>query len=79
MNPAGSAANLVQAMKELSVEWDRVKGDWRDVKARESSAQIRIGSPSRKQARRLICVLLCLPEGLGKDYLKSIGLNQHAL
>lgn len=35
MNTRSSASNLVQAMKELSIEWDRTKADWRDVKARE--------------------------------------------
>jgi len=35
MSTRASAANLIQAMKELSIEWDRAKADWRDVKARE--------------------------------------------
>ena len=35
MNTRASAANLVQAMKELSLEWDRTKAQWRDVKSFE--------------------------------------------
>ena len=30
-----SASNLVQAVKELSVEWQETKSYWRDVKSRE--------------------------------------------
>ena len=35
MNPRGSAANLAQAFKDLAVEWEATRTDWRDVKARE--------------------------------------------
>lgn len=35
MSARACAANLVQAMKELSIEWDRTKAHWRDVKAHE--------------------------------------------
>lgn len=30
-----SAAQLIQAMKELSVEWGQTKEHWRDIKSRE--------------------------------------------
>ena len=35
MSTRGSAANLVQAMKDLSVEWQQTKASWRDVKSQE--------------------------------------------
>jgi hypothetical protein len=35
MSTKGSASNLVQAVKELSVEWQITKDYWRDVKSRE--------------------------------------------
>lgn len=35
MNTRVSAANLVQAMKELAAEWQQAKESWRDAKARE--------------------------------------------
>jgi len=35
MNTRASAANLVQAMKELSIEWDHARAHWRDVKSHE--------------------------------------------
>jgi hypothetical protein len=30
-----SGANLAQAVKELSLEWERTKSSWRDVKSQE--------------------------------------------
>ncbi|RYD70959.1 MAG: hypothetical protein EOP84_25755 [Verrucomicrobiaceae bacterium] len=35
MNTRASAANLAQAVKDLSIEWDQIKDSWRDVKSRE--------------------------------------------
>ena len=35
MSTKGSAANLVQAVKELSIEWQMTKDYWRDVKSME--------------------------------------------
>jgi hypothetical protein len=35
MNTRVSASNLVQAMKDLSAEWQQAKESWRDAKARE--------------------------------------------
>jgi hypothetical protein len=35
MNITGSAANLVQAMKELRIEWERMGAYWRDAKRTE--------------------------------------------
>ena len=35
MSTKGSASNLVQAVKELSIEWQITKDYWRDVKSRE--------------------------------------------
>lgn len=35
MNTRASAANLAQAVKDLSIEWDQIKASWRDVKSRE--------------------------------------------
>ena len=35
MNTRSSAANLVQAAKDLSLAWDQTKEAWRDVKSRE--------------------------------------------
>jgi hypothetical protein len=35
MNVRGSAANLVQAAKDLSVHWQETKAFWRDVKSQE--------------------------------------------
>jgi len=39
MSARTSAAQLIQAMKELSVEWDQTKEHWRDVKSREFEAR----------------------------------------
>ena len=33
MNPRSSAANLAQAAKDLSLEWQQAKAHWRDVKS----------------------------------------------
>ena len=35
MSTKGSASNLVQAVKELSIEWQITKDYWRDVKSIE--------------------------------------------
>ena len=35
MNVNGCAENLVQALKELRIEWERTSGYWRDVKRDE--------------------------------------------
>jgi hypothetical protein len=35
MRPKASASNLVQAVKELSLEWRRTQGAWHDVKSQE--------------------------------------------
>ena len=35
MNTRVSAANLMAAAKELSMQWQETKESWRDVKARE--------------------------------------------
>ena len=35
MNTRTSAANLGQAVKELSIEWQRTRSHWRDVKSTE--------------------------------------------
>jgi len=35
MSARTSAAQLIQAMKELSVEWGQAKEYWRDIKSRE--------------------------------------------
>lgn len=35
MSARTSAAQLIQAMKELSVEWGQTKEHWRDIKSRE--------------------------------------------
>jgi len=35
MNVRGSAANLAQAAKDLSLEWQQTQNYWRDVKSRE--------------------------------------------
>ena len=35
MSTKGSASNLVQSVKELSVEWQRTKDFWRDAKSME--------------------------------------------
>ena len=35
MNTRTSAANLAQAMKELSLEWQQTRAEWRDAKAIE--------------------------------------------
>ena len=35
MNARVSASNLVQAMKDLSLEWEQTKSYWRDVKSLE--------------------------------------------
>lgn len=38
MNIRGSAANLAQAAKDLSIHWQETKASWRDVKTREFEA-----------------------------------------
>ena len=35
MSASASASHLIQAMKELSLEWEQTKSSWRDVKSRE--------------------------------------------
>ncbi len=35
MSTRSSAANLVQAVKDLTVEWQETKSYWRDVKSQE--------------------------------------------
>ena len=35
MNPKGCAANLIQAVKELSVDWRETRASWRDLKSQE--------------------------------------------
>jgi hypothetical protein len=35
MSTRVSAANLIQAMKDLSVEWQQAKEHWRDAKSHE--------------------------------------------
>ena len=35
MNAAGSAANLVQAMKNLTNEWNEIQSSWNDIKSKE--------------------------------------------
>ena len=35
MNPRASAANLFQAAKELSFEWDQTRAYWSDVKSQQ--------------------------------------------
>jgi len=35
MSARTSAARLLLAMKELSLEWDQTRASWRDVKSRE--------------------------------------------
>ena len=35
MSPKGSAANLILAVKELSLEWQQTKSSWRDIKSQE--------------------------------------------
>jgi hypothetical protein len=35
MNTRTSAANLAQAMKNLSLEWQQTRAEWRDAKAIE--------------------------------------------
>jgi hypothetical protein len=35
MNTSTSAANLAQAMKNLSVDWQQTRAEWRDAKAIE--------------------------------------------
>ncbi len=39
MSTKGSASNLVQAVKDLSVEWQMTKDHWRDVKSAEFEAK----------------------------------------
>ena len=38
MSSRASATNLIQAMKELSREWEQTKSYWRDVKSQEFEA-----------------------------------------
>jgi hypothetical protein len=35
MSTKGSAANLVQAAKDLLLDWEQTKSCWRDVKSQE--------------------------------------------
>jgi Cdc6-like AAA superfamily ATPase len=35
MNTAGSAANLIQAMKILTNEWQETQSSWNDMKSQE--------------------------------------------
>jgi hypothetical protein len=35
MSTKGSASNLVQSLKDLSVEWRSTKDHWRDIKSME--------------------------------------------
>jgi hypothetical protein len=35
MNAAGSAANLVQAMKNLNLAWQETQSSWHDIKSQE--------------------------------------------
>ena len=35
MSTKASAANLIQALKELTLEWDRTKNFWQDSKRQE--------------------------------------------
>jgi hypothetical protein len=35
MNAAGSAANLVQSLKNLTNEWEMTKSFWHDIKSQE--------------------------------------------
>ena len=35
MNAAGSAASLVQAMKNLNLQWQETQASWHDVKSQE--------------------------------------------
>ena len=35
MNPRASAANLFQAAKDLSFEWDQTRAYWSDVKSQQ--------------------------------------------
>jgi hypothetical protein len=37
MNVAGNAANLMQALKDLRLEWEQTQAYWRDVKSEEFS------------------------------------------
>ena len=39
MNARNSAANLIQAARELSAEWHSTREHWRDAKAREFEEQ----------------------------------------
>ena len=39
MNVRGSASNLAQAAKDLSLEWQATQNYWRDVKSREFAEQ----------------------------------------
>jgi len=35
MIPQGCAANLIQASKQLSLEWRETKDSWKDIKSQE--------------------------------------------
>ena len=35
MSTKGSAANLIQAAKDLSLDWEQTKSFWRDTKSQE--------------------------------------------
>jgi hypothetical protein len=35
MSTKGSASNLIQAVKDLSNQWEQTKSHWRDVKSQE--------------------------------------------
>ncbi|MHA3771064.1 hypothetical protein ACXR0O_05940 [Verrucomicrobiota bacterium sgz303538] len=38
MNTRASAANLAQAAKDLTIQWDHTKTYWRDVKSQQFEA-----------------------------------------
>jgi hypothetical protein len=46
MSNTESNATLLQAMKELSVQWQQTKGFWRDVKADEFEKKYLDGFPN---------------------------------
>lgn len=46
MSNTESNATLLQAMKELSVQWQHTKGFWRDVKAAEFEQRFLDGFPN---------------------------------
>lgn len=46
MSTAGSAATLIQAMKELSNEWQQTKSSWHDIKSQEFERRYLEGLPA---------------------------------